>query len=770
MPQEYYTNGSDYMPGGDIDENRKRFLDLQNALHEEAARQAQINNIKQSLWQEKAKEIVNYPVEPMYGEDPLATASIEPSVAQPDTAGPALAYEPSNLIPITGPAPSVLNVYHPDGPHSNTSLGRTIAGESKLAQISAETRRRQEEEAQALQNASMLGELGKGIYRGAVTTPLVGIGGVVKAIGENTGWEGAANAGDWMRQKAQALETSTGFGRNPLLYKGDFTDNPSFARAAGHVGEGLGSLADILIGSKGIGAAAKGIGAGMQIASLVNKADTIGKVGGLVGFGGLPAGGQTYVEAREKGYTPGEAAAVGAADAAWNTATDWIGLEGVTGRLTPYLTKSFPGMTKLAGGVVGRGVTGALTEGGEELGQQIGSNILAQMTYDPKREWNEGALENFIGGAGAGGIMGAGHRALMGPTIQSAQEQAKITPEVGKIDQTSQNQEQAIWDADQQRILQDIQNKIKQNKQEGVSQGIMAAHDFVNAPLPTWGQDYQNIINPIINPMFIQPMLQEDNQSNVLTVGNRSPVAPTSTGVVNFDELMRPDKYVVGDLANVPVTPIDTEIAPNKSAVADQIAKMKLLAAQKSIDAKAGVAPANYEVDGDQGKTDLANKVWDMQLQRGEPIQITNENGKLIEGIFLRYGVKDDVPKIYFQDNAGNPRETSVNVRGADVSRIQPTLPYAPIDQTQVMNNFKDEALQDKAQSLQLQPGDTIEFTNAKGEVRKGTFLRYSMKDNAPKLYYKDLDPLRRGRETSVNFEDVIVNNVIPIETEKKKR
>lgn len=92
---------------------------------------------------------------------------------------------------------------------------------------------------------------------------------------------------------------------------------------------------------------------------------------------------------------------------------------------------------RIAGGIIKRGVVGAVGEGGEEFGQsyaqEVAKNVAVQ-TVDPSRSTTAGALNAGLGGLAVGAVQGAGMNMALGRTaatvpLEEAAD-APITPVV----------------------------------------------------------------------------------------------------------------------------------------------------------------------------------------------------------------------------------------------------------------------------------------------------------------------------------------------------
>ncbi len=211
-----------------------------------------------------------------------------------------------------------------------------------------------------------------------------GTEGLAESVGALTRWGGEVVGSETIAEIGKENENywrraaNTGWEKADTdTFQGTFMENPSLLRATGIVGEAVPSLAS------GAGAGGAAIKAGL----------TVGKAALASGLTlGALEGGRTYSEAREKGKSVGEASVYGGAVTAATGLLEATGIGKILGG---------------KGGLVRRGVTGAIAEGSTEAAQTITQNLIAKYGYDKTREWHQGIVEAVIGGVGVGGPAGA---------------------------------------------------------------------------------------------------------------------------------------------------------------------------------------------------------------------------------------------------------------------------------------------------------------------------------------------------------------------------
>jgi len=166
-------------------------------------------------------------------------------------------------------------------------------------------------------------------------------------------------------------------------FSGTFMENPSLKRAAGIIAEGVPSLFAAIATGGLTGSAWAGAG--------------------LLGFA---EGAGQYEEAREAGKSVGKASLAGAASTIGNTLLEKLPIDAIL---------------KFEGGALKGALKGAVEEGAQEATQTLWQNLIAKVGYDQSRSLAEGIVESVIGGAGSGGIMGAG-TAKLNQMVKAAQD------------------------------------------------------------------------------------------------------------------------------------------------------------------------------------------------------------------------------------------------------------------------------------------------------------------------------------------------------------
>ncbi len=156
---------------------------------------------------------------------------------------------------------------------------------------------------------------------------------------------------------------------DPEIWSGTFMQNPSWTRAAGLIAQAIPSLAT----ATAITFATKNPFAGASAL-------------------GLLEGSSQREEARDAGKSVKEANAIFAISSMANTLLEVIPL----GR---FLNNK----NTVAGNIT----EGFLSEGITESLQEVTSNLIAKIGYEPTRDLMQGVIESFIAGAGSGGAIGA---------------------------------------------------------------------------------------------------------------------------------------------------------------------------------------------------------------------------------------------------------------------------------------------------------------------------------------------------------------------------
>lgn len=213
-----------------------------------------------------------------------------------------------------------------------------------------------------------------------------GVGAASEWAGDVTDSPNLSTAGRMIQDTTQK-EISEGAGRlEGPAFEGTFVENPSVKRAVGIVSEAVPSLA-MAVGTGGLAAG------GLRAAGMAApKALAVGS-GVAAGGLGVLEGAPQYIEAKEAGKSTGEASAAGAAATIGTALLEYLPISKILG---------------VAGkGALKGGVTGALTEGLQEGTQTVWQNLVAKVGYDDSRNLATGLVESMIGGAGAGGVVGA---------------------------------------------------------------------------------------------------------------------------------------------------------------------------------------------------------------------------------------------------------------------------------------------------------------------------------------------------------------------------
>jgi hypothetical protein len=217
--------------------------------------------------------------------------------------------------------------------------------------------------------------------------------GLASGVGAASEWAGDVTDSPNLRtagrmiQDATQKEISSGVGKlEGPAFEGTFVENPSVKRAVGLVAEAVPSLA-LAVGTGGLAAG------GLRAAGMAApKALAVGSGVAAAGLGVLE-GAPQYIEAKEAGKSIGEASAAGAAATVGTALLEYLPISKILG---------------VAGkGALKGGVTGALTEGLQEGTQTVWQNLVAKVGYDDSRNLATGLVESMIGGAGAGGVVGA---------------------------------------------------------------------------------------------------------------------------------------------------------------------------------------------------------------------------------------------------------------------------------------------------------------------------------------------------------------------------
>ena len=213
-----------------------------------------------------------------------------------------------------------------------------------------------------------------------------GVGAASEWAGDVTDSPNLRTAGRMIQDTTQK-EISEGAGRlEGPAFEGTFEENPSVKRGFSAVAQAVPSLA-LAVGTGGLAAG------GLRAAGMAApKALAVGS-GVAAGGLGVLEGAPQYIEAKEAGKSTGEASAAGAAATIGTALLEYLPISKILG---------------VAGkGALKGGVTGALTEGLQEGTQTVWQNLVAKVGYDDSRNLATGLVESMIGGAGAGGVVGA---------------------------------------------------------------------------------------------------------------------------------------------------------------------------------------------------------------------------------------------------------------------------------------------------------------------------------------------------------------------------
>lgn len=249
-------------------------------------------------------------------------------------------------------------------------------------------------------------------------TPLRGLAGVGRAIGENLGSDTIADAS----KSALNSDFLTPYEiRNPGL--------------ATDVMQGLGS-----------------VGTTIGLAALTKNPALVG-----AGISAITTGGNDYEDLRNKGVDPGKAAGYSAADA------------GITGALEKVnVGHILKGKGALKG--FGRGfISEGTTEGLQEIPNEVFPALAADEEIDPKTVGQNAVYNGIIGGL-TGGAMGGLHGALS----RDAGQQAGTQTETQNTEQAeTQNTEPTIAPVDLKSAvsrLKDLSGSIDTSTQAGIAQ------------------------------------------------------------------------------------------------------------------------------------------------------------------------------------------------------------------------------------------------------------------------------------------------------------
>lgn len=203
--------------------------------------------------------------------------------------------------------------------------------------------------------------------------------------------------------------------RDPKVFAGSFTDNPSFSRLAGTTGEAVPTMLGAI---------------GLSYAGMPNAGAVL-----LAGSEALPV----YTEAKEAGASEGDAFSYAMLSGIGTAALERVGLDAITGKN--------PLIDRLIGKMGRNWVSGALVnyaaEGSQEALQEMYQNAVA-LGYDEDRNVFEGALEAGITGGFLGVIGGAGARQHIADTMQDLAKSAETA-----INETSD----AVSEAQQEQVI-----------------------------------------------------------------------------------------------------------------------------------------------------------------------------------------------------------------------------------------------------------------------------------------------------------------------------
>lgn len=128
------------------------------------------------------------------------------------------------------------------------------------------------------------------------------------------------------------------------------------------------------------------------VATLITKNPVILSSIGSAVIAGISKG-QTYEDMRKSGKSIEDSDFYSSLDAAWNLVSEKIAFDKILGDKGKNI------ITKI--------IKGGVTEGTQELVQNVGSNLIAKVGWDKARGIMDGWLESVIGGAAGGGLFGA---------------------------------------------------------------------------------------------------------------------------------------------------------------------------------------------------------------------------------------------------------------------------------------------------------------------------------------------------------------------------
>lgn len=280
----------------------------------------------------------------------------------------------------------------------------------------------------------ILKEGAKGVVRG-VESIAGSIGGLTRWAGDVIGSETMSEAGKtaskyWQDEAQKGWEAP-----DPRINQGTFIENPSFARAAGLVGEAVPWLAPALIS-----------GGAMVAAGISPLAASATVAGGM----GVMEGSQNYEEARDVGKGVGESSVYGALSSAGTAILEFIPIGKFLGKKT--------GLAKGA-------VEGLLAEGITEGAQTAWQNLIAKVGYDGAREISTGVIESMIAGAGTGAPAGALTHGI-GKAVDAGVSESDIKTVIEDIEKQT---DAAIIDQPdkvKQKVQESVQATIPKGKKE----------------------------------------------------------------------------------------------------------------------------------------------------------------------------------------------------------------------------------------------------------------------------------------------------------------
>lgn len=281
---------------------------------------------------------------------------------------------------------------------------------------------------------------GKGIARGGL--------GLIKGLaGSGLRWAGEAMGADDVRPIYRDTDTSgmgiadriasTGktiselaekelqegaFAADQQTFSGTFMENPSLKRAVGIVAEGLPSLA-----------------------AAITTGGLTGSAWAGAGLLGLSEGAGQYEEAREAGKDVGTASGIGGIATIGNTLLEKLPIDHIL---------------KFKGGMIKGALKGAAEEGVQEGTQTLWQNLVAKVGYEPTRNLAEGIVEAVIGGAGSGGIMGAG-TAKFNQAVEKIKKQGATDAEVDQAVSSVSEQLANLAQRDPQALYEGLTPKAK---------------------------------------------------------------------------------------------------------------------------------------------------------------------------------------------------------------------------------------------------------------------------------------------------------------------